>query len=142
MTEVSFVQRVLNFIKTDDESAVKNTQKQALKIWKKEISLAERAISRLKQDLAEEIEAKEEYITEAKEQLANSYLNIDVEAVKTVDDRKDYVENVYQQQIANAKAKVESLKKELSDLKDEVNAKIEKKEKAIAMYKENIEAIS
>jgi len=142
MTKVSFVQRVLSFIKTDDESAVKSTQKQALKIWSKEVSLAERAISRLKQDLAEEVESKEEYIAEAKEQLANSYLNIDVEAVKTVDDRKDYVENVYQQQIANAKAKVESLEKELSDLKDEVNAKIERKEKAIAMYKENIEAIS
>lgn len=135
-----FVGQVMNFLKVDDAKNAKAIVAMAKKEWAKQIKLKERKIKDVEEKLAEELMDQAEYLVEAKEALSEAYLNINVE-VKGRDDIRRYL-TTYEQQIANAKAKVESIEEVIDDKKSTVDTFTGKVNREIDAYKSNIKAIS
>jgi uncharacterized protein YbaP (TraB family) len=108
---------VLNFIKSTDESNVSSIVETARKLWKKNIEIAKRNAETLTRQYTESKEELLEFLSEAEVEYKESFLNIDPSKKSKVE-RENYVNGEYQQQIANALGKVDSLKKQLKELED------------------------
>jgi hypothetical protein len=130
----------MNFLKVDDITNAKAIKKAAIKKWQKQVKEKTRLIERVKEQLAEDIEVQNEYLVEAKEGLDEAYLNIDI-SVRGRDNIGSYL-GTYESQIAMAKAQVERVEDTISGLNSTVEAKVERANKEVANYKENIKAIS
>jgi len=131
--ELTFIQKVILFVKGGDEANVANILKIASKKWKKQIVLKERAIKELREKLVETLEEQDEYKADELAAYKESFLNVDVE-IKGRDNVVEYVDFEYEQQISNAKDALNRRDNGISELKADTEAGIKKLEKQIAVY--------
>lgn len=92
----SFVERVVGFLKLDDNGKVEKFQKQAVKVWEKQIEIREAEIAELSEKQTELIDEKAEEIV----------LNVNVSKLKTIEDREAYILK-YQGELLALKARIE-----------------------------------
>lgn len=116
----SFVERVVGFLKLDDNGKVEKFQKQAVKVWEKQIEIREAEIAELSEKQTELIDEKAEEIV----------LNVNVSKLKTIEDREAYILK-YQGELLALKARIE-----------EFDALIEEKELEMENFTWLIEQVS
>lgn len=115
----TFVDKVKTFLKLDDDSKVAKFQKEDLKLLKQQITLR----GNEKEELTEKIAEKEEELTETS-------LDVDLESIKTLSDRKSYIDTY--------NSKLLGILEEIDDLEED----LETKDAEIAKFEKLIEKIS
>lgn len=138
--DMTFLEKAISFIKGGDEANVKNILKVAKKRWAKQIALKKRSIKDLKEKLVETLEDQQEYRADELAMYKESFLNIDAE-IKGRDNVVYYVENSYEYQISNAKAKLDKRDVTIADLSSATAKAIEKLEAEIETYEDFIAEI-
>lgn len=116
----SFVERVVGFLKLDDNGKVEKFQKQAVKVWEKQIEIRQAEIVEL-------VEKQSELVDEKAEEIV---LNVNVNKLKTIEDRESYILK-YQGELLALKARIE-----------EFDALIEEKELEMENFAWLIEQVS
>jgi hypothetical protein len=129
----SIIQRILEFINGGDEANVKNVVRVAVKKWEKQVALKTRAIKEIQEKLAEALEAQAEYQGDEELAYKEAFLNVDPE-VKGRDNVIEYVNSVYEAQIAEAKYALVLRQGQIDNLKNQAEKAIAKLEKEIADY--------
>ena len=131
----SFItKRVLDFIKSNEESNVKAILETAFKEWNKKCELSIRNIENLKRRRDEEIEELREYLEEARQSFKEAFLNIEP-SKRSKDERRAYVSEVYEVQIASTLSLIQNLEEDIAKRTNTYNATIEREQKNHDMYK-------
>lgn len=109
MAKLSYVKRVANFLKLDEEGKVSKFQKQATKEWRKQIALRQAKIA--------ELEEKKEELRE--EKTDEVVLNVDINRLGDIEARKNYIP-VYMQNLLRLKDNIAQEDAEIEKLKEEI----------------------
>lgn len=139
--DMTFIEKVIAFVKGGDEANVKSILKIAAKKWRKQIVLKTRAIKDLNEKLIETLEEQDEYKADELAAYREAFLNIDVE-IKGRDNVVDYVNHEYEQQIANAKSALDAREETISDLKTSVEKAVKQLNKEIKTYEAFLKEIA
>lgn len=107
--EKSFAERVVAFLKLDDNSKVVKFQKQAVKVWQEQVELRKKEVSVLEEKKAELMEEKSEEII----------LDVDLTKLSTIESREAYLA-LYQGKLLALKRQIEAF----DDLIEVKNAEI------------------
>jgi flagellar biosynthesis chaperone FliJ len=107
----TFVQKVVAFIKADDDSKVASFQKQSLKTVNKQIKENEEKLAEIK-------EKKEEYQNDI---APETVLNVHIDSIKTVESRKNYFKNTYLPTLLGVKEKLDNFDEEIEVLEAEID---------------------
>lgn len=131
----SFItKKVLDFIKSDEKSNVEAILETAYKEWDKKCALAKRNIENLERRRDEEIEELQEYLEEAKQSYKEAFLNIEP-SKRSKDERKAYISQVYEVQIASALSLIQNLEEDIAKRNRTYSETIERERKNHDMYK-------
>lgn len=134
-TTMSFVAKALAFLNITEEDNVKSVQKTAIKLWEKQIDNKHKAIKKAKEVCTELVDDLKEDLEYAKTEYKESFLNISTERMERTA-RQDYIQGEYQDQIANAKAKVDSIEGKIKQAEDRRDTTVDTLEKEIKMFEE------
>lgn len=134
------VKKVMLSIQGGEEANVAKTVDTIESIWKKQIKNGENTLSSLISRYDTEIEEQEERVEDAKKAYMESFTNISSTKMN-VDERKDYVVNVYQTQISKAKNVLTSAENKLKALKEQKEKDIENTKEGIDQYKEFLKIV-
>lgn len=106
----TFAQKVAAFLKMDDEGKVGSFQAQSLKIIAKQIKTREDL-------LVEKQEERKEYVDEKSPEIV---LNVNVNRIKTIQDRKEYFEGVYLPTLLNVTEAVTAFDDEIEVMEQKI----------------------
>lgn len=109
-SEKSFIQRIIEFVKADDDAKVTSFVGLTIKKYKKTIENRLRAIEKVKADLKEQLEDMEEVLADYQEEMDTVAMSVDLTRIATHAEREDYF-STYDYKISQAIAKVEAQKK-------------------------------
>jgi prefoldin subunit 5 len=110
MKKQTLASRVLAFLKGGDEAKVARFESKLEKYFKKQIAMREESISNL-----------EEKIADAKEELNETVVNVDVNRINSTDEAEGYVV-VYLRSVQAKEAVVNGLQEQIDTLKEEIKA--------------------
>ena len=130
----SWVERVLSFLNVTEEAKVSSMKKRMERYYKDEERKCNAHIERLERELEDYLETSAEKLEEIKEQEEQSFLEINVDKIATVELRDSYVSQLDEQFNRGIKARKEK--------EEEIQAKKELHEKQIKLYKEKLEMIA
>ena len=130
----SWVERVLSFLNVTEEAKVSSMKKRMERYYKDEERKCNAQIEKLKRDLEDYLEISKEKLEEIKEQEEQSFLEINLDKIATVELRDSYVSQLDEQFNRGIKARKEK-EEEIQDQKDYT-------EKQIKLYKEKLEMIA
>ena len=134
------VKKVMLSIQGGEEANVAKTVDTIESTWKKQIKNGENTLASLISRYDTEIEEQEERVEDAKKAYMESFTNISSEKMN-VDERKDYVINVYQVQISKAKNNLVSAEDKLTALKEQKEKEIKTTKEGIEQYKEFLKIV-
>lgn len=109
-TTMTFGEKVKAFLNLDDASRVNKFQKQALAVWNEQIDIRKKDIEKAKETLAELSDESAQEIV----------LNIDVESIKTIKDREEYLVDTYQQRLMDLIKEEEEIQANIATLEKEI----------------------
>lgn len=109
--EKSFAERVMTFLKLDDNSKVVKFQKQAVKVWKEQIEVRKKEVADLEEKKAELMEDKADEIV----------LNVDLSQLNTIDSREAYLLK-YQTNLLALRTKIEDFDAQIAVKEEEIAA--------------------
>lgn len=115
--EKGFVTRVMTILNLGEEGQLGSFESQVEKFLEKEISANKQNKAMLETTYKNQLEDLTDAKNDAQDDLENAWLSVDLEAIQTRADQKAYV-NVYLSSIETAEAKVESIDKQITDLKN------------------------
>lgn len=110
------------------------------KHYNSNISKLEHNLTSYKFKYDSEVDAIQDRLADAKEDLENAWLNIDLEKIQTREDQKEYI-NEYNNSISRAIAVIEGLEDELEKLEKSYKETVETTESQIYEYKSRLEKI-
>ena len=134
------VKKVMLSIQGGEEANVSKTVDTIESTWKKQIKNGENTLSSLISRYDTEIEEQEERVEDAKKAYMESFTNISSEKMN-VDERKDYVINVYQAQISKAKNVLDAAEAKLTALKEQKEIEVKSIKEGIVQYKEFLKIV-
>ena len=134
------VKKVMLSIQGGEEANVAKTVDTIESTWRKQIKNGENTLASLTSRYDTEIEEQEERVEDAKKAYMESFTNISSEKMN-VDERKDYVINVYQVQISKAKNNLVSAEDKLTALKEQKEKEIKTTKEGIEQYKEFLKIV-
>ena len=134
------VKKVMLSIQGGEEANIAKTVDTIESTWKKQIKNGENTLVSLISRYDTEIEEQEERVEDAKKAYMESFTNISSEKMN-VDERKDYVINVYQVQISKAKNNLVSAEDKLTALKEQKEKEIKTTKEGIEQYKEFLKIV-
>ena len=118
-TKETFVDKVKAFLKLDDDGKIQKFQKENIKVLKQQIAIRENE----KDDISEKL-------AEKKEELTEKSLDVYLEKIKTLSDRKYYIET-YNSALLHILDEIDTL----GDDYDTKNDEIERFERLIDLIK-------
>ena len=130
----SWVERVLSFLNVTEEAKVSSMKKRMERYYKDEERKCNAQIEKLKRDLEDYLETSTEKLDEIKEQEEQSFLEINLDKIATVELRDSYVSQLDEQFNRGIRARKEK--------EEEIQAQKEYTEKQIKLYKEKLEMIA
>lgn len=130
----TWVEKVLAFLNVSDADKVSLMKKRMEKYYKEEERKCKANIEKLTRDLEDYLETSEEKLQEITEQEEGAFLNVNLDAIKTVDDREYYV-SVLDDQFNRAIKLRKQKEQEIEETK-------KSNEAHIALYKEKLEMIA
>lgn len=110
MKKQTLASRVLAFLKGGDEAKVARFESKLEKYFKKQVTMREESISNL-----------EEKIADAKEELNETVVNVDVNRINSTDEAESYVV-VYLRAVQAKEAVVADFQEQIDTLKKEIEA--------------------
>ena len=134
------VKKVMLSIQGGEEANVAKTVDTIESTWKKQIKNGENTLVSLISRYDTEIEEQEERVEDAKKAYMESFTNISSEKMN-VDERKDYVINVYQAQISKAKNVLDAAEAKLTTLKEQKEKEVKLTKEGIAQYKDVLKIV-
>lgn len=134
------VKKVMLSIQGGEEANVAKTVDTIESTWKKQIKNGENTLASLISRYDTEIEEQEERVEDAKKAYMESFTNISSEKMN-VDERKDYVVNVYQAQISKAKNVLDAAEAKLTALKEQKEKEVKSIKEGISQYKEFLKIV-
>ena len=134
------VKKVMLSIQGGEEANVAKTVDTIESTWKKQIKNGENTLSSLISRYDTEIEEQEERVEDAKKAYMESFTNISSNKMN-VDERKDYVVNVYQAQISKAKNVLDAAEAKLTALKEQKEKEVKSIKEGITQYKEFLKIV-
>ena len=134
------VKKVMLSIQGGEEANVAKTVDTIESIWKKQIKNGENTLASLISRYDTEIEEQEERVEDAKKAYMESFTNISSDKMN-VDERKNYVVNVYQNQISKAKNALISAESKLASIKELKEKDIKNTKEGIEQYKEFLKIV-
>lgn len=135
MEKVSFVQKVLAKLNLNEEGKVGLAVDAIVKFYEKEVKAYERKISDTNSTAAEKLVDMEEVLSELKAEKAEIIATIDVESIKTNEDRKSYVA-VYTRKARAAIQAVKAQEERIKEYKEDVEETISEYKEQIDLFKE------
>lgn len=133
MEKVSFVQKVLAKLNLNEEGKIGLAVDAITKFYEKEVKSYERKISDTNATAAEKLVDMEEVLSELKIEKTEIIATIDVESIKTNEDRKAYI-SVYTRKARAAINAVKAQEERIKEYKEDV-------EEAVAEYTEQIDLL-
>lgn len=133
-TETTWIQKVLAKLNLNEEGKVGLFKDSLIKTWKKQVLIREREITNLKEKEVEKVEEMTEVLTELQEEMAETFISVDVDQIKTKEGR-DYYIGEFDKKCNNVTAKVKRQETEIKSYKDSVSKLIETKEEEISAFK-------
>ena len=130
----SWVERVLSFLNVTEEAKVSSMKKRMERYYKDEERKCNAQIEKLKRDLEDYLEISKEKLEEIKEQEEQSFLEINLDKIATVELRDSYVSQLDEQFNRGIRARKQK--------EEEIQAQKEYTEKQIKLYKEKLEMIA
>lgn len=106
--QVSFVQKVIDFVKGGDEGKVARFQKKLVKSWNDQIKIRK-----------DEIENANEEISDLKESLEEAVLNVDLNRIQTTQDTANYIEE-YSQKLHNIQDAISQKEEEITKAEGDI----------------------
>lgn len=134
MEKVSFVAKVLAKLNLNEEGKVGLAIDAITKSYEKEIKAYERKIADTNSTAADKLVDMEEVLTELKAEKVEVIATIDVDSIKTNEDRKAYV-SVYTRKALNAMRKVTAQEEAIAEYKEDVAETVKGYEEQIAEFK-------
>ena len=131
-TKTTWVERVLAFLNVSDADKVSLMKKRMEKYYKEEERKCKAHIEKLSRDLEDYLETSEEKLLEITEQEEGAFLNVNLDTIKTVDDREYYVSVLDEQFNRAIKLRLEK-EEEMIKTRQEVEEKIAQFEKKLEM---------
>ena len=135
MEKVTFLQKCLAKLNINEEGKIGLAIDKIKSSYDKQIKAYERKISDLKQTSSEKLldlqEVRNELITEKDE----IFTTIEVDKIKTNEDRKNYVE-FYSKKVVAALDAIKSQDKQIEQYKEQVEKEIKEYQKQIDLFKE------
>ena len=133
-TNKTWVEKVLFFLNVSEEAKVSLMKKRMEKYYKEEERKCNAHIERLERELEDYLETSTEKLEEIKEQEEQSFLEINLDKIATVELRDSYVSQLDEQFNRGIRARKEK--------EEEIQAQKEYTEKQIKLYKEKLEMIA
>lgn len=133
-TNKTWVEKVLEKLNLTSKDKVALMKKRMEKYYKEEERKCNAHIERLERELKDYLEISEEKLEEIKEQEEDSFLEINVDKIATVELRDSYVSQLDEQFNRGIKARKQK--------EEEIQAQKESTEKQIKLYKEKLEMIA
>ena len=130
----TWVEKVLLFLNVSEEAKVSLMKKRMEKYYKEEERKCNAHIERLERELEDYLETSTEKLEEIKEQEEQSFLEINLDKIATVELRDSYVSQLDEQFNRGIRARKEK--------EEEIQAQKEYTEKQIKLYKEKLEMIA
>ena len=127
------VSKIMTILNLGEEGKVGSFFNGLEKHYSSHISKLEHNKKSLEFKYESDVDNLNDRLADAKEDLENSWLSIDVEKIQTREDQKNYI-NVYNQNISRATAVVEGLEDDLENLKKSHEDAIKDIENQIAEY--------
>lgn len=136
--EKGFVARVMTILNLGEQGQLGSFESQVEKFLEKEISANKQNKAMLETTFKNQLEDLTDAKNDAQDDLENAWLSVDLEAIQTRADQKAYV-NVYLSSIESAEAKVESIDKQITDLKNAYEDQIKSIDAQIAEATKKLE---
>ena len=133
-TNKTWVEKVLEKLNLTSKDKVALMKKRMEKYYKEEERKCNAHIERLERELEDYLETSAEKLEEIKEQEEQSFLEINLDKIATVELRDSYVSQLDEQFNRGIKARKEK--------EEEIQAQKEYTEKQIKLYKEKLEMIA
>lgn len=136
--EKGFVARVMTILNLGEQGQLGSFESQVEKFLEKEISANKQNKAMLETTFKNQLEDLTDAKNDAQDDLENAWLSVDLEAIQTRADQKAYV-NVYLSSIETAEAKIESIDKQITDLKNAYEDQIKSIDAQIAEATKKLE---
>ena len=133
-TNKTWVEKVLEKLNLTSKDKVALMKKRMEKYYKEEERKCNAHIERLERELLDYLETSEEKLEEIKEQEEQSFLEINLDNIATVELRDSYVSQLDEQFNRGIRARKEK--------EEEIQSQKEYTEKQIKLYKEKLEMIA
>ena len=133
-TNKTWVEKVLALLNISEQDNVALMKKRMEKYYKEEERKCNAHIEKLERELLDYLETSEEKLEEIKEQEEQSFLEINLDRIATVELRDSYVSQLDEQFNRGIKARKQK--------EEEIQAQKEYTEKQIKLYKEKLEMIA
>jgi len=142
MAKISFLDKCLAYLKTDDKSVVTKVLVRATKECNNNIRNAEQAIANIEFTTKNTVEKLQDKLEDAKTALKESYMTINVDSCKTSDAIESFIDSSYLPNISNKIANVKSLEKQIEDAGKIKDDEIKAMNDAADMYKDLLNVLS
>ena len=133
-TNKTWLEKALALLNISEQDKLVLMKKRMEKYYKEEERKCNAHIERLERELLDYLETSEEKLEEIKEQEEQSFLEINLDRIATVELRDSYVSQLDEQFNRGIKARKEK--------EEEIQAQKEYTEKQIKLYKEKLEMIA
>ena len=133
-TNKTWLEKALALLNISEQDKLVLMKKRMEKYYKEEERKCNAHIEKLERELLDYLETSEEKLEEIKEQEEQSFLEINLDKIATVELRDSYVSQLDEQFNRGIKARKEK--------EEEIQAKKELHEKQIKLYKEKLEMIA
>jgi len=132
-TFTAVINKIVDFLKTDEKTVVTKVMKRAKKLWGRKISQGEKQILAIRAEYVEKIEDAQESLSDAKTAYDESFMQIDI-TLKGNDQIDAFIEDSFQKSIKASMDKVQSLEDEIKDLKAAELIEIKEVKDAVKLY--------
>ena len=133
-TNKTWLEKALALLNISEQDKLVLMKKRMEKYYKEEERKCNAHIEKLERELIDYLETSEEKLEEIKEQEEQSFLEINLDKIATVELRDSYVSQLDEQFNRGIKARKEK--------EEEIQAQKESTEKQIKLYKEKLEMIA
>ena len=133
-TNKTWLEKALALLNISEQDKLVLMKKRMEKYYKEEERKCNAHIEKLERELLDYLETSEEKLEEIKEQEEQSFLEINLDKIATVELRDSYVSQLDEQFNRGIKARKEK--------EEEIQAQKESTEKQIKLYKEKLEMIA
>ena len=133
-TNKTWLEKALALLNISEQDKLVLMKKRMEKYYKEEERKCNAHIEKLERELLDYLETSEEKLEEIKEQEEQSFLEINVDKIATVELRDSYVSQLDEQFNRGIRARKEK--------EEEIQAQKESTEKQIKLYKEKLEMIA